>query len=54
MKLSKSLLGAIVIGVALQAASCKKDKDQAKPDTEKAGGKKGTPLPGGCPFCGRG
>lgn len=53
MKLSKSLLSAIVIGIAIQTTvvSCGKD-DQPKPKEQP---KQGQPQPlGSCPACGMG
>ena len=55
MKLSKSLLAAIVIGIALQTSvsSCTKDTDAPKPKKEvKKDGQKSDP--GDCPACGMG
>jgi hypothetical protein len=52
MKLTKTLISAIVIGVAVQVSSCSKDKDEAKPSTENE--KSGTKVPQGCPGCGMG
>lgn len=59
MKLSKSLLSAIVIGIAVQttAVSCKKD-EQVKPKKEDQANKKSTSSPeqkfDNCPACGMG
>ncbi|WP_343688329.1 Vmc-like lipoprotein signal peptide domain-containing protein [Chitinophaga sp.] len=59
MKLSKSLLSAIVIGIAVQttAVSCKKD-EQAKPKKTDQANKKNESKPtqqlGDCPACGMG
>jgi hypothetical protein len=59
MKLSKTLLSAIVVGIALQtAASCNKTsllpwqkiKEAEKKKTEQ----KANPFPDGCPACGMG
>lgn len=57
MKLSKSLLSAVMIGIAVHAAtSCKKDKpstDKAKQEAEKKSQEK-TSHPDPCPACGMG
>jgi hypothetical protein len=59
MKLSKSLLSAIVIGIAVQTTvvSCKKD-EQAKPKKEDQANKQSETKPvddlGSCPACGMG
>jgi hypothetical protein len=54
MKLSKSLLSAILIGIAVQTTvtSCKKD-NQTDPKKKEAKGPK-QQLPDGCPACGMG
>lgn len=55
MKLSQALLGAILVGVTVQASSCKKNdnKPKGKPNTTIGNG--GLANPGdGCPACGRG
>jgi len=57
MKLSKSLLSAVMIGIAVHGAtSCKKEKtdpDKAKQEAEKKSKEKtSTPYP--CPACGMG
>lgn len=61
MKLSKSLLSAIVIGIAVQTVgSCSKEKDptdaKTKLEAKKAEGNKNTPstYPENCPACGMG
>jgi hypothetical protein len=54
MKLSKALLGAILVGVAAQATGCTKG-DEPKPKQEQK--KKGESVfktPAGCPGCGMG
>jgi hypothetical protein len=57
MKLSKSLLSAVMIGIAVHAAtSCKKDKpspEKVKQEAEKKSQEK-TPTPDPCPACGMG
>lgn len=56
MKLSKSLLSAILIGLAVQTTtSCKKDK-LPDPKTKKEAKKEGdkSKLPESCPACGMG
>jgi len=57
MKLSKSLLSAILIGIAVQATtSCKKDKElpdpKVKQEAQKEAGKSNPLYP--CPACGMG
>jgi hypothetical protein len=53
MKLSKSLLSALIVGITLQATSCKKDNDTATPTVLKfIKGKKN--VPASCPGCGMG
>ena len=56
MKLSQALLGAILVGVTVQASSCNKNDDnkpKVKPSTTL--GKGGLANPGDCcPACGRG
>lgn len=54
MKLSKSLLSAILIGIAVQTTvtSCKKD-NQTDPKKKEAKGPK-QQMPDGCPACGMG
>jgi hypothetical protein len=61
MKISRSLLSAIVIGIAVQATtSCTKEKEpndaRAKQEAAKSGEKKSTPAtyPENCPACGMG
>ena len=53
MKLSKSLLSAIMIGITVQATSCTKEKYFPQPDAEKAAKNK-TQVPDSCPACGMG
>lgn len=56
MKLSKSLLSAILIGIAVQTTvtSCSKDKDVKDPKAKKeAKDEKNTPT-APCPACGMG
>lgn len=52
MKLSKALLGAILVGVTVQTIGCTK-KDAPEPKKEK-GGKEVTKSPDNCPACGMG
>jgi hypothetical protein len=60
MKISKALLGAILVGVAVQttASSCnKKDKDLIKPQSEVQANEQPAPQnsdPACCPACGMG
>ena len=54
MKLSKALIGAILIGITIQTTGCDKD-ESTKPDTEtspETGNKKN--FPDSCPGCGMG
>lgn len=56
MKLPKSLLSAIVIGIAIQTTSCKKDKELPDPKAKQEAQKeqeKSNPS-GPCPACGMG
>ena len=53
MKLPKALLGAIVIGIAVQATSCGKDKETLA-DKEKKEAKKDNDQKEPCPACGLG
>jgi hypothetical protein len=53
MKLPKALLGAIVIGIAMQATSCGKDKESLA-EKEKKEAKKNENKPESCPACGLG
>ena len=59
MKLSKSLLSAIVIGITVQTVACKKEKDptdaRTKLEARKPDSNKNTPnYPDNCPACGMG
>ena len=55
MKLSKSLLSAILIGITVQATSCTKDENLPQPDSEKeTNSKTKTKVPDNCPGCGMG
>lgn len=60
MKISKTLLGAILVGIAVQttASSCtKKDKDVIKPQSGVQAGEQPAsqnPDPASCPACGMG
>lgn len=57
MKLPKALLGAILVGVAVQATGCNKGSDPT-PKGEKASAanstKEGVKTPDNCPACGLG
>ncbi len=57
MKLSKTLLGAILVGVTVQATGCKKGSEPA-PKDEQASNSKPNPetpkAPLNCPGCGMG
>ncbi len=50
MKLSKALIGAMLIGITIQATGCDKD-DTTKPDKE---GSKKKKAVYNCPACGMG
>jgi hypothetical protein len=52
MKLPKAVLGAVLVGLAVQATSCVK-KDDAKPKGEKTSEKGGKTIDS-CPACGMG
>ncbi len=56
MKLSKSLLGAILIGITVQSTSCVKEDELPGPESEQKGKKeKGEEkIPYDCPGCGMG
>jgi hypothetical protein len=57
MKLSKSLLSAILLGIAIQAIpSCKKEKTTPATNKEKTSNENPPPpsFPDGCPACGMG
>jgi hypothetical protein len=56
MKLSQALLGAILVGVTVQASSCSKNKDVKPKEKGNTVINKGpNPTPGDCcPACGRG
>lgn len=56
MKLSKSLLAAIVIGIAVQTtfSSCGKDTDLPKPKKEEVKKEEEKSIPNDCPACGMG
>jgi len=58
MKLSKSLLSAIVIGIAVQTVACKKEKDptdaRIKLEAKKEGNNNNPGYPENCPACGMG
>ena len=55
MKLSKSLLAAIVIGIAVQTTtSCSKDKDIPDPKKKEVQKEGEKTDPGNCPACGMG
>jgi len=56
MKLSQALLGAILVGVTVQASSCTKNDDNKPKGKPKATiGNSNAPTPGDCcPACGRG
>lgn len=63
MKLSKSLLGAVLVGITVQTTGCTKD-DAPTPAGEQSGksvkqpywqkAKGGTTTPDNCPACGMG
>ncbi|RBL88329.1 hypothetical protein DF182_17190 [Chitinophaga flava] len=54
MKLPKSLLGAILVGITMQTAtSCKKDKAPTVKEEKKEATEKKS-IPSNCPGCGMG
>jgi hypothetical protein len=54
MKLPKALLGAILVGITVQATSCSKE-DAPKPKEEVGkNGKEVSKTPVNCPACGMG
>jgi len=54
MKLPKTLLGAILVGVAVQATGCKKEIPRPKEARTAEQGQKSTTPPANCPACGMG
>ncbi|QHT70924.1 hypothetical protein GXP67_31890 [Rhodocytophaga rosea] len=55
MKLSKTLLGAILLGIALETTSCLTAEEAPQPESEQ--GSKNEPegtIPDSCPGCGMG
>jgi len=55
MKLSKSLLSAILVGIVMQtAASCSKDKELSDAQAKKEAREKEKVYPENCPACGMG
>jgi len=55
MKLSKALLGAIVVGLAGQTTSCGKKNDPTPKGEQATKNAKGAPqTPDNCPACGMG
>lgn len=55
MKLSKALLGAILVGIAVQTTSCsKKDKEVTPQPTGEQVKHPGETQPENCPACGMG
>ncbi|MDJ0364801.1 hypothetical protein QMK33_06525 [Hymenobacter sp. H14-R3] len=55
MKLPKALLGAILVGVAVQAVGCKKgDEPTLKGEKAANATKEGPRIPDNCPACGMG
>lgn len=52
MKLPKTLLGAILVGITIQAAGCK--KETPAPKGEEKNGKEVVKTPDNCPACGMG
>jgi hypothetical protein len=52
MKLPKTLLGAILVGITVQAAGCK--KETPAPKGEEKNGKEVVKAPDNCPACGMG
>ncbi|HEX8329761.1 MAG TPA: hypothetical protein VF629_19650 [Hymenobacter sp.] len=54
MKLSKALLGAILVGVTAQATGCTKGEEPKPKQEQKKKGESGTKTPDYCPGCGMG
>jgi hypothetical protein len=55
MKLPKALLGAIVVGLAVQATSCTKKNDPTPKGEQATKNAKGeSQMPANCPACGMG
>lgn len=55
MKLSKALLGAILIGISVQTSSCKQEENLPQPQAENQGNNHGNnEALGNCPACGMG
>lgn len=55
MKLPKALLGAILVGVAAQAAGCQKGEEPTPKEKQAAkAGKEAAKVPANCPACGMG
>ncbi|MBD2766340.1 hypothetical protein IC235_00360 [Hymenobacter sp. BT664] len=52
MKLPKTLLGAILVGITVQATGCK--KETPTPKSEGKSGKETVKTPDNCPACGMG
>lgn len=54
MKLPKTLLSAIVIGIAIHTSSCTKDKEIGKEKEKKESKSETKAAPYNCPACGMG
>lgn len=54
MKLSKALLGAILVGLTAQTTGCVKKDAPAPKEQGGEKGKNGPAAPGNCPACGMG
>lgn len=54
MKLSKALLGAILVGMTVQITGCKKDDPTPKDEQVGKSKKAGATTPANCPACGMG
>lgn len=57
MELPKALLGAILLGIAVESSSCQKCDDMPQPTTEQTDGEQTIAVPqpaDPCPACGMG
>jgi hypothetical protein len=55
MKLSKTLLGAILLGITLETTSCLTAEEPPQPESEQgAENESGGNIPDSCPACGMG
>lgn len=54
MKLSKALLGAILVGITVQTTSCSKKDKEVTPQAQQNPKEEIKTPDGGCPACGMG